>query len=53
MMSTTSTEHGDHNSAAFKAEYCAYMKQAWSDDLIERRQAKFLDFFFDECNGRG
>ncbi|GAW09080.1 hypothetical protein LENED_011210 [Lentinula edodes] len=52
-MSTTSTEHGDHNSAAFKAEYRAYMKQAWSDDLIERRQAKFLDFFFDECNSRG
>ncbi|KAH7877370.1 uncharacterized protein C8R40DRAFT_1168729 [Lentinula edodes] len=52
-MSTTSTEHGDHNSAAFKAEYRAYMKQAWSDDLIERRQAKFLDYFFDECNSRG
>ncbi|KAJ3846186.1 hypothetical protein EV368DRAFT_70119 [Lentinula lateritia] len=52
-MSTTSTEHGDHNSASFKAEYRAYMKQAWSDDFIERRQAKFLDYFFDECNSRG
>ncbi|KAJ3875230.1 hypothetical protein F5051DRAFT_430736 [Lentinula edodes] len=52
-MSTTSTEHGDHNSASFKAEYRAYMKQAWSDDLLERRQAKFLDYFFDECNSRG
>ncbi|KAF8823497.1 hypothetical protein HHX47_DHR10000009 [Lentinula edodes] len=52
-MSTTFVEHADHNSAAFKAEYRAYMKQAWSDDLIERRQAKFLDYFFDECNSRG
>ncbi|KAJ3804877.1 hypothetical protein F5876DRAFT_82483 [Lentinula aff. lateritia] len=53
-MSTTSTElAGDHNSAAFKAEYRAYMKQAWSDDLIERRQSKFLDYFFKECNSIG
>ncbi|KAJ4484186.1 hypothetical protein C8J55DRAFT_488130 [Lentinula edodes] len=52
-MSTTSAENGDHNSASFKAEYRAYMRQAWSDDLSERRQAKFLDYFFDECNNRG
>ncbi|KAJ3860646.1 hypothetical protein EV359DRAFT_85124 [Lentinula novae-zelandiae] len=52
-MSSTSIEHEDHNSASFKAEYRAYMRQAWSDDLIERRQAKFLDLFFAECNSKG
>ncbi|KAJ4478709.1 hypothetical protein C8J55DRAFT_574749 [Lentinula edodes] len=52
-MSTTSVEHDDHNSASFKAEYRAYMRQAWSDDLTERRQAKFLDYFFAECNSKG
>ncbi|KAJ4500074.1 hypothetical protein C8R41DRAFT_899915 [Lentinula lateritia] len=52
-MSTTFTEYCDHNSAAFRAEYRAYMKQAWSDDLTERRQAKLLDYFFDECNNKG
>ncbi|KAJ3926652.1 MAG: hypothetical protein NXY57DRAFT_1043083 [Lentinula lateritia] len=52
-MSSTSVEHEDHNSASFKAEYCAYMRQAWSDDLTERRQAKFLDYFFAECNSKG
>ncbi|KAF8824551.1 hypothetical protein HHX47_DHR8000162 [Lentinula edodes] len=52
-MSITFAENGDHNSASFKAEYRAYMRQAWSDDLTERRQAKFLDYFFDECNNRG
>ncbi|KAJ3892689.1 hypothetical protein GG344DRAFT_75736 [Lentinula edodes] len=52
-MSTTTAENGDHNSASFKAEYRAYMRQAWSDDLTERRQSKFLDYFFDECNNRG
>ncbi|KAJ3874745.1 hypothetical protein F5051DRAFT_472853 [Lentinula edodes] len=52
-MSIASAENGDHNSASFKAEYRAYMRQAWSDDLTERRQAKFLDYFFDECNNRG
>ncbi|KAJ3846188.1 hypothetical protein EV368DRAFT_89426 [Lentinula lateritia] len=52
-MSNTSSEHDDHNSASFKAEYRAYMRQAWSDDLTERRQAKFLDYFFAECNSKG
>ncbi|KAJ3863132.1 hypothetical protein EV359DRAFT_82673 [Lentinula novae-zelandiae] len=52
-MSFTSVEHDDHNSASFKAEYRAYMRQAWSDDLTERRQAKFLDYFFAECNSKG
>ncbi|KAJ3875231.1 hypothetical protein F5051DRAFT_454699 [Lentinula edodes] len=52
-MSTASVEHDDHNSASFKAEYRAYMRQAWSDDLTERRQAKFLDYFFVECNSKG
>ncbi|KAJ3925380.1 MAG: hypothetical protein NXY57DRAFT_1032127, partial [Lentinula lateritia] len=53
LMSSTSVEHEDHNSASFKAEYRAYMRQAWSDDLTERRQAKFLDYFFAECNSKG
>ncbi|KAJ3926916.1 MAG: hypothetical protein NXY57DRAFT_1027377 [Lentinula lateritia] len=52
-MASTSVEHEDHNSASFKAEYRAYMRQAWSDDLTERRQAKFLDYFFTECDSRG